>query len=66
MGDFYRVPSDARDLNYDKYVVTGEQDRNLLTEFNSSNTRLLSAEEVKKKLLGLAYIQQTLAEWDRP
>ena len=46
--------------------MTGEQDRNLLTEFNSSNTRLLRVEEVKKKLLGLAYIQQTLAEWDRP
>lgn len=52
MGDFYRVPSDARDLNYDKYVVTGEQDRNLLTEFNSSNTRLLSVEEVKKNCWG--------------
>ncbi|MDY2655431.1 MAG: polysaccharide biosynthesis protein [Candidatus Limiplasma sp.] len=66
MGDFYRVPSDTRDLNYDKYVVTGEQDRNLLTEFNSSNTRLLSVEEVKEKLLELDYIQQALAAWDRP
>ena len=65
MGDFYRVPSDARDLNYDKYVVTGEQDRNVLTEFNSSNTRLLSVEEVKEKLLALDYIQQALAAWDR-
>ena len=65
MGDFYRVPSDARDLNYDKYVVTGEQDRNVLTEFNSSNTRLLSVEEVKVKLLALDYIQQALAAWDR-
>ena len=65
MGDFYRVPSDARDLNYDKYVVTGEQDRNVLTEFNSSNTRLLSVEEVKEKRLALDYIQQALAAWDR-
>ena len=65
MGDFYRVPSDARDLNYDKYVVAGEQDRNLLTEFNSSNTRLLDVEQVKEKLLSLDYIQQALATWDR-
>ena len=65
MGDFYRVPSDTRDLNYDKYVVTGEQDRNLLTEFNSSNTRLLSVDEVKEKLLELDYIRQALATWDR-
>lgn len=52
-------------MNYDKYVVTGEQDRNVLTEFNSSNTRLLSVEEVKEKLLALDYIQQALAAWDR-
>ena len=65
MGDFYRVPSDARDLNYDKYVVAGEQDRNLLTEFNSSNTRLLDVEQVKEKLLSLDYIQEALATWDR-
>ena len=38
MGDFYRVPCDKRDLNYDKYFKEGDIERNTLTEFNSSNT----------------------------
>lgn len=65
MGDFYRVPSDSRDLNYDKYVVKGDQRRNPLTEFNSNNTRLLNVDEVKEKLLSLDYIQQELAQWQK-
>ena len=63
MGDFYRVPSDTRDLNYDKYFVEGNQERNRLTEFNSNNTALLTVEEVKQKLLTLSYIQEELAKW---
>lgn len=65
MGDFYRVPSDSRDLNYDKYVVKGDQRRNPLTEFNSNNTRLLNVDEVKEKLLSLDYIRQELAQWQK-
>jgi len=65
MGDFYRVPSDTRDLNYDKYVVKGSEDRNLLSEFNSNNTRLLTVEQVKEKLLALPYIQAELAGWEK-
>ena len=65
MGDFYRVPADSRDLNYDKYVVQGEQNRNELTEFNSSNTQLLNVEQVIEKLLSLDYIQQELANWGK-
>ena len=57
MGDFYRVPSDKRDLNYDKYFNKGNVERNPLTEFNSNNTELLSVEEVKQKLLTLEYIR---------
>ena len=60
MGDFYRVPADKRDLNYDKYFKTGDKERNPLTEFNSNNTELLSVEEVKEKLLSLAYIRSEL------
>ena len=62
MGRFFRVPADTRDLNYDKYVVKGNVERNPLTEFNSNNTRLLNVEEVKEKLLSLQYIRQELAE----
>ncbi|EOU1614309.1 nucleoside-diphosphate sugar epimerase/dehydratase [Clostridium perfringens] len=64
MGEFYRVPCDKRDLNYDKYFKDGDVDRNPLTEFNSNNTELLNVEQVKKKLLELEYIQNELADWE--
>ena len=60
MGDFYRVPADNRGLNYDKYFKDGETERNVLTEFNSNNTRLLSVEETKAKIAALEYIQNEL------
>ena len=60
MGEFYRVPSDKRGLNYDKYFKEGDLERNVLTEFNSHNTQLLDKEQVKQKLLALEYIQQEL------
>lgn len=60
MGDFYRVPSDNRDLNYAKFFVDGDTERNLLTEFNSNNTELLDVEQVKSKLLSIDYIQERL------
>ena len=40
-------------------------ERNVLTEFNSSNTRLLDVAEVQEKLLSLAYIREELAGWKR-
>ena len=64
MGDFFRVPADKRDLNYDKYFKEGNQKRTELTEFNSDNTELLNVEQVKEKLLSLQYIRDELAEWE--
>lgn len=61
MGEFYRVPCDKRDLNYDKYFKDGDIERNTLTEFDSNNTKLLSVEQVKEKLLTLQYIQDALS-----
>ncbi len=61
MGNFYRVPADNRGLNYDKYFNQGDAKRNTLIEFNSNNTQLLNVEQVKEKLLSLAYIQEELA-----
>ena len=63
MGNFYRVPCDRRDLNYDKYFKDGDVERNTLTEFNSSNTELLDVEQVKEKLLSLEYIREELKAW---
>ena len=60
MGDFYRVPADNRDLNYDNYFNNGEKDRNLLHEFNSNNTRILTVEETKEKIAALAYIREEM------
>ncbi|MBE7083312.1 MAG: NAD-dependent epimerase/dehydratase family protein [Clostridiales bacterium] len=62
LGNFYRVPSDKRGLNYDKYIKQGDVERNTLTEFNSSNTKLLSVEETKTKIASLKYIQEELAK----
>ena len=60
MGDFYRVPADNRGLNYDKYFNSGDVERNPLTLFDSNNTKLLTVEEVKAKLLTLSYIREEL------
>ena len=65
MGDFYRVPADNRGLNYDKYFKEGDEERNVLTEFNSNNTRILNVEETKTKIASLAYIQEELAKVGR-
>ena len=63
LGNFYRVPCDKRDLNYDKYFKEGDVKRNPLTEFNSSNTELLDVEQVKEKLLSLKYIRDELEKY---
>ena len=60
LGNFYRVPCDKRGLNYDKYFREGDTQRNTLSEFNSNNTELLDVEQVKAKLLSLAYIREEL------
>ena len=60
MGDFYRVPCDKRGLNYDKYFNMGDNERNPMNEFDSNNTKLLTVEQVKNKLLQLGYIQNEL------
>ena len=65
MGNFYRVPADKRGLNYDKYFKDGDKERNPLTEFDSTNTELMTVEQVKEKLLSLSYIQNELANWGK-
>ena len=64
MGNFYRVPADKRDLNYDKYFTTGDEERNLLEEFNSNNTELMTVEEIKEKLLTVPLVSEELAKWE--
>lgn len=64
LGNFYRVPADKRDLNYDKYFKDGNTKRTELSEFNSNNTRRLTVEQVKGKLLKLSYIRKEIALWN--
>ena len=60
MGNFYAVPADNRDLNYDKYFKEGDVKRATIEEFNSDNTYRLNLEETKAKIAGLEYIQNEL------
>lgn len=64
-GNFYEVPIDNRDLNYDNYFTKGNVKRNTITEFNSNNTKLLNIKEIKEKLLSLKYIQDELVTWEK-
>ena len=61
MGNFYAVPADNRDLNYDKYFKEGDVKRATIEEFNSNNTRRLNLAETKEKIASLTYIQNELA-----
>ena len=63
LGNYFRVPADARDLNYENYYELGNAERSALTEFNSNNTELLTLERVKERLMKLSYIQNQLAAW---
>ena len=62
MGNFYRVPADTRDLNYDNYFNNGDKNRNPLHEFDSNNTKLLTVEQTKEKIATHTYIQEELAK----
>lgn len=63
LGNFYRVPADQRDLNYDKYFSEGIQE-STLTQFNSNNTTLMNVEEVKAKLLEVELVREELRKWE--
>lgn len=62
LGDFYRVPADKRDLNYDKYFSEGIQESKL-ERFNSNNTKLMDVEAVKDKLLEVPLVRKELENW---
>lgn len=53
MGNYFRIDSDQRDLNYDLYFKKGKNFLKNVEDYNSNNTKLLSVEEIKKILLTL-------------
>jgi len=62
MGNFYRIPADNRDLNYDKYFTDGSPELSEMCEYTSDNTRRLSMEEIIKTVGELDVIQNALAK----
>jgi len=62
MGDYFRVPADNRDLNYNKYFVEGHNEVEEVIEYTSSNTERLTVEGTKNKLLTVDYVVDELKE----
>lgn len=54
--DYYRIPADNRDLNYNNYISEGEADISLIEDYNSHNTEQLDVKGMKKLLLKLKFI----------
>jgi UDP-glucose 4-epimerase len=60
MGDFYRVPADSRDLNYDKYFTDGNPAKFTFDEYNSDNTERLDLPRIKELLLSLDCVKEAI------
>lgn len=60
LGDFFRIPSDNRDLNYARYFSKGDKDVSIQDDYDSHNTKRLTVDEVTEKLLKLDFIQNEL------
>jgi len=60
MGQYYRIPCDERNLNYDKFFVEGEDSISKAEDYNSHNTSQLDIEGMKKLLLKLDIIQEDI------
>jgi UDP-glucose 4-epimerase len=60
MGEYYRIPCDTRDLNYDKYFVEGSEEVSKIEDYHSHNTRRLDVEGMKQLLMKLTFIQEDL------
>lgn len=58
MGDFYRIPADNRDLNYDKYFSEGMKDISKIEDYHSHNTKQQDVEGMKRLLLKLPLIRK--------
>ena len=60
LGNYYKVPCDARDMNYDKYLIEGNSNISIREEYNSHNTIRLNLEEMKQLLLKVDYVNYHL------
>ena len=60
MGEYYRIPCDTRDLNYDKFFTEGNEDVARIEDYHSHNTARLDVEGMKQLLLKLRFIREDL------
>ena len=60
MGNYFRIPADSRDLNYDKFFVDGEEDISVVEDYHSHNTHQLDVEGMKELLLKLEVVTSNL------
>ena len=60
MGDYYCIPCDTRDLNYDKFFVEGNEEVSKIEDYHSHNTHRLDVEGMKELLLKLSFIREDL------
>ncbi|RXK17225.1 nucleoside-diphosphate sugar epimerase/dehydratase [Macrococcus sp. DPC7161] len=65
MENYFRVPSDARDLNYAQYMEEGSHEHTEADEYNSRNTYLLNIDEIKQTLLTLDIVQEELKNFKK-
>ena len=59
-GDYFRIPCDTRDLNYDKFFTEGDDAISRTEDYHSHNTRRLDVEGMKELLLRLRFIREDL------
>ncbi len=62
MDDFYRIPADNRDLNYNKYFTEGTEAVSQIEEYHSHNSRRLNLDETKELLLSLRFIRKDVLD----
>ena len=60
MGRYFRVAADSRDLNYDKFIVSGQEHMSIAEAYTSDNTRRLGVDETVEKILTTEYVQKCL------
>lgn len=59
-GNYFRIPCDARDLNYDKFFTEGDDAISRMEDYHSHNTKRLDVEGMKALLLKLNFIREDL------
>ena len=60
MGDYYRIPCDNRDLNYDKFFSEGNEELSRIEDYHSHNTRRLDTAGMKELLMKLRFVREDL------